>query len=89
MHAQRADGTRRNRFVTTFSRREVADRPLTAVLAVMPLEMGEDAAAVAAEIRLAAPAAGEETPVARAVLPTAGGTSVIDFTTTGTTITRP
>jgi hypothetical protein len=88
MHAQRADGTRRNRFVTTFSRRAVSDRPVTAVLAVMPLEMGEDAAAVAAEIRLAAPAAGEETPVARAVLPTVG-TSVIDITTTGTTITRP
>jgi hypothetical protein len=89
MHAPRADGTRRNKFVTTFSRRDVVDRPLTAVLAVVPLEMGEDAEAVAGQIRLAAPVAAAETLVARATLPAAGGECTVEITTTGTTITRP
>lgn len=87
MHAQRADGSRRSRFVSTFSRREVADQPLTAVLAVVPVEMTEDAQAVADQIVLSAPAR-EAGSFAQAVVPGGQGECVIDMTTTGISFTR-
>lgn len=87
MHAQRADGSRRSRFVTTFSRREVADQPLTAVLAVVPVELSEDAQAVADQIVLSAPA-GEADLLARAIVSGSQGESVVSLTTNGVSFTR-
>ena len=89
MHAQRADGSRRASFVTTYSRREVGDRPVTAVLVVVPLKVTDDAQAVADRIVLTAAPAGETAAVARAVVPAEGGQCVIDMAANGTSITRP
>lgn len=89
MHAQRADGSRRSSFVTTYSRREVGDFPVTAVLAVVPLEVADDAQAVADRIVLTAAPPGETAAVTRAVVPAEGGQCVIDMAANGTSITRP
>ena len=87
MHAQRADGSRRSRFVTTFSRREVADQPLTAVLAVVPVELTDDAQVVADQIVLSAPT-GEDGPFAQAVIRSGQGECVVTLTTNGVSFAR-
>ncbi len=89
MHAPRADGSRRSSFVTTFSRRQVADHPVTAVLAVVPIVIAEDAQAVAKKIRLVASVSEEGRLIARASLPAVGGECVIDMTGAGTRFVRP
>jgi len=84
MHAPRADGTKRTSFHTVGSHQIVAGRPITAVMAVLPLRPEDDAAAAAAGVRFAD--AGDGT--VRVWLPAQSATALVEATPAGITIRR-
>lgn len=69
MHAPRADGRSRATFETTYSRQLVAEQPIVAALAVVPLGPDDDPEAVAARMALEPAANGG----VAAILPAPGG----------------
>jgi len=90
MHAPRADGGRRDSFLTTFSRRTIENRPVTAVLAVVPLTLDEDAAAVADRIVVAVtPPAGRRSGVATVHVTAPGRRCVVEIAEDGIAVGRP
>lgn len=84
MHAPRADGTKHKSYHTLGSKQIIAGRPAAAAMAVLPLTMADDAAAVAAGVRFEQ--AGDGT--IRTRLPERSATTIIEATPAGMTVRR-